>query len=92
MGEISSPEEAVLAKIEPIAATDIERSGEAYLHRSLRAGQFGTPHAEVGAVPRFDPVHGKGDTIEGTLKLGEGAAQKQLPWSAKIVQRAAGKQ
>ena len=34
----------------------------------------------------------RGDVIDGTLKLGEGAAQKQLPWSAKIVQRAAGKQ
>jgi Methyltransferase domain len=34
----------------------------------------------------------KGDVIEGTLKVGDGAAQKQMPWSAKVVQRAVGKQ
>ena len=34
----------------------------------------------------------RGDVIDGTLKLGEGPTQKQLPWSAKIVQRTAGKE
>jgi methylase of polypeptide subunit release factors len=33
-----------------------------------------------------------GDTIEGTVKVGEGAAQQQLPWSAKVIQRVAGPQ
>lgn len=49
-----------------------------------KPGDNSTRHEFNGTV--------KGDTIEGTLKLGDGAAQKQLPWSAKIVQRAAGKQ
>jgi len=30
----------------------------------------------------------KGDTISGTLKVGEGAAQRQVPWVAKQVKRA----
>jgi hypothetical protein len=30
----------------------------------------------------------KGDTMDGILVVGEGAAQKRLPWSAKLVQRA----
>ncbi len=34
----------------------------------------------------------KGDTIEGQVKVGDGAAQQQLPWTAKIVQRVAGPQ
>ena len=34
----------------------------------------------------------KGDVIDGMLKLGDGAAQKQVPWSAKIVQRTAGRE
>lgn len=34
----------------------------------------------------------KGDTIEGMVKVGEGATQQQLPWSAKVVQRVAGPQ
>jgi len=34
----------------------------------------------------------KGDAIEGTLKLGEGAEQKQQPWSARLTQRAASPQ
>ena len=34
----------------------------------------------------------KGDTIEGTVKVGDGAAQQQLAWSAKVVQRDAGPQ
>ncbi len=29
----------------------------------------------------------KGDVIEGTLQVGEGAAQKQYPWTAKLLQR-----
>lgn len=31
----------------------------------------------------------KGDTIEGTAKIGEGAAQKQVAWVAKLVERRA---
>ena len=34
----------------------------------------------------------KGDLIEGTLRLGDGAGQKQMPWSAKLTQRAASPQ
>jgi hypothetical protein len=34
----------------------------------------------------------KGDLIEGTLRLGDGAGQKQVPWSAKLTQRAASPQ
>ena len=34
----------------------------------------------------------KGDTIEGTVKVGDGATQQQLPWTAKVVQRVAGPQ
>ena len=49
-----------------------------------KAGDNSSRHEFNGTV--------KGDVIEGTLKLGEGAAQKQMPWSAKVVQRAAGKQ
>ena len=49
-----------------------------------KPGDNSTRHEFNGTV--------KGDVIEGTLKLGDGAAQKQMPWSAKVVQRAAGKQ
>jgi hypothetical protein len=34
----------------------------------------------------------RGDTIEGTVKVGDGAAQQLIPWSAKVVQRDAGPQ
>ena len=34
----------------------------------------------------------KGDTIEGMVKVGDGATQQQLPWTAKVVQRVAGPQ
>jgi hypothetical protein len=33
-----------------------------------------------------------GDTMAGTVTVGEGAGQQQLPWSAKVVQRVAGPQ
>jgi methylase of polypeptide subunit release factors len=39
-----------------------------------------TRHQFAGSV--------KGDTVEGTVKVGEGAAQQQLPWSARLTQRA----
>lgn len=49
-----------------------------------KPGDNSTRHQFNGTV--------KGDTIEGTVKVGDGAAQQQLPWSAKIVQRVAGPQ
>ncbi len=49
-----------------------------------KPGNSATRHEFKGTV--------KGELIEGTLKLGDGAAQKQLPWSAKLVQRAASPQ
>ena len=45
-----------------------------------KPGDNSTRHEFKGTV--------RGDVIEGTLRIGEGAAQKQLPWSAKLVQRA----
>ena len=45
-----------------------------------KPGDNATRHEFKGTV--------KGDVIEGALRIGEGAAQKQLPWSAKLVQRA----
>ena len=50
----------------------------------IKPGDNSTRHEFKGTV--------KGDVIEGTLKLGEGAGQKQLPWSARLTQRAAGPQ
>ncbi len=47
---------------------------------STKPGANSTRHEFKGTV--------KGDVIEGTLKLGEGAEQKQVPWSAKLTQRA----
>jgi hypothetical protein len=46
-----------------------------------KPGDNSTRHEFTGTV--------KGDAIDGTVKIGAGAGQKQLPWSAKIVQRAA---
>ena len=46
-----------------------------------KPGDNSTRHEFKGTV--------KGDLIDGTLRLGAGAAQKQVPWSAKLVQRAA---
>ncbi len=45
-----------------------------------KPGDNSTRHNFKGAV--------KGDVIEGTLRIGEGAGQAQLPWSAKLLQRA----
>ncbi len=45
-----------------------------------KPGDNSTRHNFKGAV--------KGDVIDGMLLVGEGTAQKQLPWSAKLVQRA----
>jgi hypothetical protein len=44
-----------------------------------KPGDNSTRHTFRGTV--------KGDVIEGTVHVGDGAAQKQLPWSAKLVQR-----
>lgn len=49
-----------------------------------KPGDTSTRHQFAGTV--------KGDTIEGTVKVGDGATQQQLPWSAKVVQRVAGPQ
>ena len=49
-----------------------------------KPGDNSTRHEFNGTV--------KGDLIEGTLRLGAGAAQKQVPWSAKLVKRAASPQ
>ncbi|MBI1991270.1 MAG: class I SAM-dependent methyltransferase [Betaproteobacteria bacterium] len=46
-----------------------------------RPGDNSTRHEFKGTV--------KGELIDGTLRLGAGAAQKQVPWSAKLVKRAA---
>lgn len=46
-----------------------------------KPGDNATRHEFKGTV--------KGDAIDGTLRLGAGAAQKQVPWSAKLVKRAA---
>lgn len=47
-----------------------------------RAGDPASRHEFRGTV--------KGDAIEGTVTLGAGGAQKQLPWKAKIAARAGG--
>ena len=49
-----------------------------------KPGDVATRHEFKGTV--------KGDLIEGTLRLGAGAGQKQLPWSPKLAQRAASPQ
>ena len=49
-----------------------------------KPGDGATRHQFTGVV--------KGDTIEGTVKVGDGAAQQQLPWRAKVVHRVAGPQ
>jgi hypothetical protein len=45
-----------------------------------KPGDNSTRHEFRGTV--------KGDLIEGTLKIGSGPGQKQLPWSAQLVKRA----
>jgi hypothetical protein len=49
-----------------------------------KPGDNATRHEFNGTV--------KGELIEGTLKLGVGAGQKQMPWSAKLVRRTASPQ
>jgi hypothetical protein len=49
-----------------------------------KPGDAVTRHEFTGTV--------KGDTMEGTVKVGAGASQQQLPWSAKVLQRVAGPQ
>ena len=34
----------------------------------------------------------KGETVEGVVKVGDGASQQSLPWTAKMVERKAGPQ
>ena len=43
-----------------------------------------TRHQYTGTV--------KGETVEGIVKVGEGASQQSLPWTAKMVERKAGPQ
>ncbi len=50
----------------------------------IKPGENVTPHVFSGTV--------KGDTIEGTVKVGSGASEQLVPWSAKVVQRVAGPQ
>ena len=50
----------------------------------IKPGDNATRHEFAGTV--------KGELIEGTLRLGAGAKQKQVPWSAKLVKRAASPQ
>ena len=50
----------------------------------IKPGDNVTRHQFTGTV--------RGDTIEGQVKVGDGAAQQQLPWTAKIVKRVAGPQ
>jgi methylase of polypeptide subunit release factors len=50
----------------------------------IKPGDNVTRHQFTGTV--------KGDTIEGIVKVGDGATQQQLPWSAKVTQRVAGPQ
>ncbi|MBI3056186.1 MAG: class I SAM-dependent methyltransferase, partial [Betaproteobacteria bacterium] len=50
--------------------------------------QFFTRHGDNSTRHEFKGTV-KGELIDGTLRLGAGAAQKQVPWSAKLVKRAA---
>ena len=55
--------------------------GDQVTFGTLPKGSPGTlKHEFVGRV--------SGDTIEGTLKLGEGTAVKQVPFTAKLAKRA----
>jgi hypothetical protein len=49
-----------------------------------KPGDNATRHEFTGTV--------KGDAIEGIVKVGAGASQQQLPWSATVLQRVAGPQ
>ena len=49
-----------------------------------KAGDNSTRHEFRGTV--------KGDVMEGTMRLGQGARRTQAPWRAKLVQRAAAEQ
>jgi methylase of polypeptide subunit release factors len=49
-----------------------------------KPGDSSTRHQFTGTV--------KGDAIEGTVKVGDGATQQQLPWNATVMQRVAGPQ
>jgi hypothetical protein len=49
-----------------------------------KPGDSATRHQFTGTV--------KGVNIEGTVKVGDGATQQQLPWSAKLLQRVVGPQ
>ena len=50
----------------------------------IKPGDNITRHQFTGTV--------KGDTIEGTVRVGDDTTQQQLPWSAKVTQRVAGPQ
>lgn len=53
--------------------------------------QFQTKAGDNSSRYEFNGVV-KGDVMEGTLRIGDGPAQKQIPWSARVVQRTAGAQ
>jgi SAM-dependent methyltransferase len=50
----------------------------------IKPGEAATRHQFTGTV--------KGDIVEGMVRIGDGATQQQLPWSAKVTQRVAGPQ
>ena len=50
----------------------------------IKPGEVVTRHQFTGTV--------KGDTVEGMVKIGDGATQQLLPWSGKVTQRVAGPQ
>lgn len=67
----------------PLRGTRLEADRVSFQFQT-KPGDNSTRHEFNGVV--------KGDVIEGTLRLGDGATQKQFPWNAKIVQRTAGVQ
>ena len=50
----------------------------------------GTYNGQLGSAKLTGTV--KGETVEGIVKVGEGASQQSLPWTAKMVERKAGPQ
>src|SRR5439155_13164643 len=63
-GKISSPQQPILAKVEPVATANVNRRCEAHLHRSLRTVEFRAPHTGIGTMPRLNGLHGKDNAIE----------------------------